>query len=594
MSDFTQNAKAIKDIFKKDSIFPGKLGPANVDKDYPYGLAAPHPSLEAPVSKSWLFEIVDRKTGEIVQSFTLVLPPQGYTIKEPQRVSITKTFGNAFVDDYGPDNLQITLKGISGTTHAFQTFQTSKVAGRNRANEILGTESGLTNATDIATQATLGYTGRDAFYVFRNTIMRYKDTEGWEKNEMRVYDLADEQAYKCVLLDFTLDRSSESPLHYPFVISLFVYERLDNYRPKQKAINISADPIKSLNSVDSLIDKMGKLYKNIQGIVDATAMIKARSLELRSRWNKALQATTALLTSPLDLARNLVDSAFALVGIVKDTYDAGKYTFDRYMGAAEFARDILNNGLRVYGYQISEGWQRVQKLSIDEDRGIDTEGGSSVSASPTASEAVSRSSVITSYSFSGLNTYTVRGEDTFQRIALNELGDESLWPFVASVNPSISGNAELVPGEQIFIPVQVDPSNDTSKEQFIFSEDTARDPYGADIQLDSDGNMVMVNDDASLLSGVENVKQAINLRLNTEVGSLIKQSAYGIVAQAGFAGSTMAIRYMKMALTSTILQDPRVEAVENLVLQLGSDMVYASMDIKIVGSEKSIPVPVQI
>jgi len=577
-----ENAKAIANIGSKDNFLPGEMGPANIDPEYKYGRAVTGPSLEKPVTKSWLFEIVDRETGKIKESFTLILPPQAYSIKEPQRVSITKTFGNAFVDDYGPDNLQITLKGISGTTHVFPTFQTQGVSPGAMPDISLAEKN----------DAVMGYNGRDAFYYFRNNILRYKDKKGWEKNELRVYDLADEQAYKCVLLDFTLDRSSDRPLHYPFTISLFVYERLDNYKPKLKTIDIAKNPVTALDAMDSSLDKIAELYKNIQDIANLVGMIKARSLELRSRWNKVVHQVSGALTSPLDLARNLVEAAFALVGMAKDTYDAGKYTFDRYVGASEFARDILNNGLRIYGYQISEGWQRLQTLTVDLDSGINTEGGS---VSPTsASDAVSRSFDTISYSFSGLNLYTVGGEDTLQSIALDKLGSEDLWIFIAYVNPDITSNDDLVSGTQIFIPVQVDLSDTSSKELFIFSEDISRDPYGTDIKIDSYGNLLFVNNDFVLVSGVENVRQAIDLRLNTEVGSLITQAGYGITAQAGFAGTTMALRYLKMAIRTTIMQDPRVESVDNMRLTLESDSVFIGMDIRIVGSEESLPVPLQL
>lgn len=578
-----------------DLITPGKMGTAQIDKvdgkPYPYGtkvengaLVAGQP-LEKPVTKSWLFEIVDRESHTIKESFTLLLPPQSYSIKESQRVSITKTFGNAFVDDYGPDNLQITLKGISGTSHVFPTFRTTGAS----------TTSNL-DSPQVGRSDTYGYTGRDAFYEFRKIIMRYKDKEGWEQNELRVYDLADEQSYKCVLLEFSLDRSSDQPHHYPFTISLFVYERLDNYKPELKAINISGNPITEANNLDSALDKMKKLYQNIQDVVNAINMIKARSLELRSRWNKALGATTSLLTSPLDLSKNLVEAAFALVGTVADTYRAGKYTYDRYMGASEFARQVLNTSLKLYGYQISEGWQKVQTLTIDRDAGLspDTPSGSGTGDSNSASGASERDSTQESYTFSGLILYTVLGGDTYQSISLKLLGNVDLWMYIAYVNPSVSYESALIPGTQIFIPVKTDLSSGKRKEVYIFSEDRSRDPYGADIQIDFRGNIMFSNDDAVLLSGMYNVLQAIDLQLNTEVGSLIKQSGYGIVAQAGFAGTTMAIKYLKMAVLNTVSQDPRIQSVENMRVVLESDAVYISMDIRVAGAESTLPVNLQL
>jgi hypothetical protein len=253
------------------------LGAIPIVGAYKYGSRYPKPALDRPVSKSWLFEIVNKDSKEIVESFTLILPPQAYSIKEPQRVSITKTFGNAFIDDYGPDNIQITIKGISGTVHAFPTFQTSGVSKDF-------TDVALTSTNIESDQSNYGYTGRTAFYKFRNTIMRYKDTEGWENNELRVYDLADEQAYKCILLEFALDRNSDKPLHYPFTISLFVYERLDQQTSKGAAIDIAADPETSLTAALNILSAMNIMFQNVATVVAAIAKVTESTESLRNSW----------------------------------------------------------------------------------------------------------------------------------------------------------------------------------------------------------------------------------------------------------------------------------------------------------------------
>ena len=161
--------------------------------------------------RSWLFEIVDTETQFIDESFTLILPPQSCEIKEGQRVNVTKTFANIFVDDYGSDNLEITLKGISGTSSIFKTFQTST------PTDIFNEPLYFFDVKEAASATTLtggvGYNARSAFYKFRNTIIRYKDKypQTYDKKELRVYDLHDEQAYKCVLLNFDLNRDSDKP-----------------------------------------------------------------------------------------------------------------------------------------------------------------------------------------------------------------------------------------------------------------------------------------------------------------------------------------------------------------------------------------------
>lgn len=550
----------------------GKMGKANVDKEYPYGSNAPRPDLKGFLTKSWMFELRDRKTQKTLYSYTLVLPPQSISIKEPQRVSITKTFGNSFVDDYGMDNIQITIKGISGTAHAFPT---------------MSIEEGTSK---------VGYNAPDAFYKFRDNIIRFKESADWDQWELRVYDLADEQSYLCVLLDFTLDRSAESPLHYPFSISLFVYESLSTYKYKLKPIVISKYPKGALDNINKLLNLMKKLNQGFQSITNAISMVNAKALELRARWDKALDTTTNILVSPLDLAHNLVDAAFTLLAIIPDTYDAVVYVSERYvdkkLGALEFARTILNESLRIYGYQISEGWQSIKSLSFDIDAGMEVNDAEAASSSSTS--GVARASVASSYAFSGLNVYTIKGNDTLPGIALNELGNSDLWPYIANVNPGITNSSDLVSGETLFIPVKNSSVVSSSKEQFIFSEDVTRDPYGSDMQIDTTGNLVFVGGEAATISGIENVKQAINMQLNTEVGSMIKQAGFGMVAQAGFAGTSMALSYIKMAVQSSIMKDPRVEAVNNIVVNLESDSVFLSMDIKLVGSETSLSVPITI
>lgn len=554
------------------------IGEANA-QGYPYGRHASKTSLESFLSKSWLFEVVDRESDNIIESFTLILPPQSYTIKEPQRVSITKTFGNAFVDDYGPDNIQITLKGITGTTHAFPTYRPK--GPKSTFTDVGAAVSGAGGVSDNAE----GYTGKTAFYEFRNKIMRYKNRNpNYEKSELRVYDLADEQAYKCVLLDFTVDRNSENPLRYPYTISLFVYERLDALKvAKSKDVpQISKEPITALNKVDEHTNVIDALFRDVSAIVNRVSRIKARSLELRSKWNRFLERGTDFLTAPLDISKSLLDTCFTAIGASFDTYQAGKYTFERYAQAEELFFEIFEQALRTYGFQISKGWQTTRTVQLQIDDGLSSSG-----------DSVSRSFSIGSYQYSGLNVYTVRGEDTLPSIARNELGNENLWPYIAAINDSIDSSDDLVSGMDIFIPIKTDSGAEENKERFILTEDAARDPYGTDVKLDQDGNIVIQeNGDLSLVSGLQNVQQAVDLRLNTVAGSMIKQSAFGITAQAGIAGTELAIKYLKVAIRSSLVKDPRISAVENMVVNLAKDVLGISMDIKVVGMETSLPVTI--
>jgi len=527
------------------------------------------------LSKSWLFEIVDSKTGKVDASFTLVLPPQSYQIKEKARVSITKTFGNAFIDDYGPDNIEITIKGISGTAHVFPTFTTTgKTSTFNPQFASAGIED---------TIQTQGYNHRSAFYTFRNEIMRYRDAENFDSKEMRVYDLYDEQAYKCVLLEFTLDRNQDKPFWYPFTISLFVYARLDSKQAaKPQKIDISGDPFSIINFMDNMLSWYTTVSRAVQSVINGAARVSNDLNLVESRLDSFLTRTRALIESPLILSKQLIDTTFAFGATIRSAYTDGKITFDTYMTLLEVWQGMVRESMALYGFSIQQGSQQTKEEVMPVDRGLSIDTSGVVSPD--------REQVLNTFSFDSVNIYTIKGQDTLQTIAQAEMGDENLWPFIASINRGINNNDDLVVGEQLYVPSTLEA---LSKDSFIMTEDALRDPYGADIRIDGSGNIVVQeNSDAALISGVANVQQSVDMRLNTPLGSILKQTAFGLSAQPGGAGTESSLKYLRMGLTNALLQDPRIKSVSGIQIEMSGDQVRASMDIYLVGAETSLPASV--
>ena len=141
----------------------------------------------------------------------MVIPPRQYKLEEGVRAKITKTFQKVYIDDYGPDNPQLTISGFSGTSQAFRTYRATENDDR-------------------------AYQSKDAFYVFRDSILHYRYREDYENKRLYVYDLADEQAYDCFLQEFNLERSAEAPFFYPYTINLFIIGRLDNVKDTQSIL----------------------------------------------------------------------------------------------------------------------------------------------------------------------------------------------------------------------------------------------------------------------------------------------------------------------------------------------------------------------
>ena len=177
---------------------------------------------------TWMFNIVDKDTQQVEESWSLVIPPQKYGIKEGTQSQITKTFQRVFIDDYGPDHPEITISGMSGTSQAHPTFRLTGNDGQT-------------------------YRDREAFYEFRDRILHYRYRADHEKKLLHVYDLADEQSYNCHLVNFSLDRSHETPFKYPYSIELFVINRLSDKGPIPSAAFL---PDQAANNDAAVVDSL--------------------------------------------------------------------------------------------------------------------------------------------------------------------------------------------------------------------------------------------------------------------------------------------------------------------------------------------------
>jgi hypothetical protein len=379
-----------------------------------------------------------------------------------------------------------------------------------------------------------------------------------------------------------VDRTSDKPFHYPFTISLFVYARLDSEEvAKPKAIDVSKDPFLLIDTLNSLLgwwDTGVEWYH--KNILNSVTKVTNHVALISARLSSALVDANRILESPLTLSKQLIDSGLDLASKIRDQYEDGKLTIGDYSELLEVAHTQLRDSLSMYGFSIAEGAQESKEEVVPLDKGYNVDNSN-------------KDIRYNTYEFNSVILYTVSGGDTLQSIALNLLGDEELWPYVAVVNSDINDNDDLVIGERIYVPISI--SQRTSKDRFILSEDASRDPYGADIKIGDDGEIVLrESNDVSLISGVENVKQAVNLRLNTLVGSMIKQTAFGLSTQPGLAGTELAEKYVRMGLKSSLVQDPRISSVDNVHVVVLKDSVTASMDIKIVGYDKTLPIDVII
>lgn len=181
--------------------------------------------------------------------------------------------------------------------------------------------------------------------------------------------------------------------------------------------------------------------------------------------------------------------------------------------------------------------------------------------------------------------------DTLQSIAARELGDATRWVELIAINflvpPYLADQTAvgvLAYGGQILVPA---PSPIIS---------TATDPdrvFEKDILLGRDGSLSDLNGDFAVVSGRDNLRQAIKNRVETERGELIYHQDYGslvrrlIGAVNGPTAALLAAQYV----SSAVLGDPRVAKVTKSVAQVNGDVISVSLEFQpVVGRQIELEV----
>lgn len=194
---------------------------------------------------------------------------------------------------------------------------------------------------------------------------------------------------------------------------------------------------------------------------------------------------------------------------------------------------------------------------------------------------------------------------TMEKMAQAELGDSSRWGEIAEVNgllspyistdPNDSRDYVLKPGDKVLIPTQVSsgfsqaPPVGEIKTTVGLSE--VEKSLASDLKLTPKFDLALTSSgDFDVVSGYQNMAQAVLLKLGYEKGELMRYPELG-------AGIIPGVKFpdldtIKDGVTNTLLQDSRVEGVQNLTLQRDSDGLFVRFNLIV--KHVDVPVPIKI
>lgn len=203
--------------------------------------------------------------------------------------------------------------------------------------------------------------------------------------------------------------------------------------------------------------------------------------------------------------------------------------------------------------------------------------------------------------YTGFAPYRVSAGDTVQSLAARFLETGTRWYDIVIVNglkpPYISwagGPNVARPGDTILIPqLNGEPATNSAGRAAGATEEAL---FGRDLRLVETVNSrpgrpavdLVVDDrtnrDLASIGGLDNLVQAVQLRMWTTRGTMPHYPGYGLPNVVGFGSTAANVAAMKIGVRSTIIQDSRIDSVLAIRVEATDDNLAVDTDVLPVGS----------
>lgn len=183
----------------------------------------------------------------------------------------------------------------------------------------------------------------------------------------------------------------------------------------------------------------------------------------------------------------------------------------------------------------------------------------------------------------GIRTVRILVGDTIQRIAARELDDAGRWPELIWLNDlsppyivATQAEATAQPGTLYYGQSLQVPAPRSAASAVVDPESV----YGRDIELRR-GMLKVANGDIGLLSGLPNLRQAIEHRLVTEPGELLYHPTYGCFVRAslGEKNTQTASLRARWFIDRALRDEPRLQSVSHMEVLVDGDAINLNVEV---------------
>jgi hypothetical protein len=557
-------------------------------------------------SQGYAFEVVDVSvdTGRQFpldgwEAFPLQINPQELSIDEIFAIEVTPTLRGVVVEHQGTVLKDITISGTTGVSP-------------KRA------EGGATPRTGKPILSS-GHSGFEEFHELRSYFRSYveakrvDDTSNGFETRLIFKNYKDSEYLFVEPQKFTMKRSASRPHLYDYTIVLKAIGVAEGQKNgnlgKFGIISDIADKLDQASELISIgtaiINESVGLIRQVERDVNNTLFGPLRSINSALTAMKGGQSS---LFGPFGITKRFFESFDNELGRIKANFNdlLGK-DISSYNNAVGRVSTVVGTAGRESTYpelQVLNGMNKIK-------RGVSILLSENALFAEDASDETARvkefyGDKVTFRKASSTRNAAILGDDNLQTIAARELGDPDRFKELISLNnlkfPYIDeagGEGVLKPGDPVIIP-QSTGANDTGVKKNKEFEITrllneAEKNLGVDIRLNNNNDLATSNTgDLDLIAGIDNMSQAIIVKLLLEPGSLQRHPEIGTGLEIGRKSSNARLSEIRRNIVSSFSSDLRVEAIPVLDIIQEGNTIYINMMVKLTSLEQPVPLPITL
>lgn len=567
------------------------------------------PNVANAFDTGFVFELIDSRRDKPVDQHVLVLNPRVYNVSEPFQSTLTPTEDNTVIEE---------TNGI-----IVREIQMEGTFGLKKRSPPRFSSSG---------QSDKG--GNEQFALLRALFKKYSDAKQSPTEapfiSLVFHALRENDHWVVVPRSFEMPRNAKTTrMHYDWKISMFAiapaaavrlkavkddYSFTDALRDINQAIN---DATAFFNDINNFKQAIKRKIANIDAIlISVNGLITQAGLAIGS------PAASNAINYPLERVAQIVSDVDDLADNFATSFTEPPTGDDARLERAMRKLGTALGTLLVYPQQFKEvskdRQRRIQRMYLGEKSlTADDLSNNTAGATDNTVQRVQRGTEQNAGVDFGTSENLIRvridATTTLESLASRYATSMELIILINDLKPPYFSRGGFEgtrkPGDFLLVPVTASSTSAAAgvtnvprqaTGASIESVDPAVALYGSDLALDPDElalgrldikeDLTHGQDDAELVSGIENVVQGLNIVTHTEKGTTQFLPDIGIAVPVGSKGLLSNVVLSAITLQNAILQDDRIEEISSASVTLDEDVLSHTIVPRLRGSQEGIEV----